>query len=369
MVSSGPPILIEHKDMAIIRKLSCSINPALTTVFCLSLPLMAGAVGQTWERNLDFILLYIIQAIGLNIILGYTGLLNLGFAAFYGCGAYCYALLASPHLGIHLPALAILPISGLASAILGLIIGAPALRLKGDYFALVTIGFGQVFIDLINNLNHPVNITNGPQGILNIDPFKILGIDFSSQLMVGRFRLSSLQLHYYLFLAVIIALVYMCHLLKNNYIGRAFMAIRENEIAARACGIKPYRYKMLSFFLGAFCSGVGGALFAELQGFVSPSSFNLLESFNILTIVILGGSESMVGIVASCVFMLSVPELLRSWLPVIEQLITTDNQSSSWVRNLLDPEIIRQSIIGAAIVLMATFRPNGIFSERRKPLK
>ncbi|CUT17514.1 MULTISPECIES: branched-chain amino acid ABC transporter permease [Candidatus Ichthyocystis] len=352
-----------------IRKLACNMKPTIAIILCLSLPLMAGTIGQTWERNLDFILLYIIQAIGLNIILGYTGLLNLGFAAFYGCGAYCYALLASPHLGIHLPALVVLPISGLVAAILGLIVGAPALRLKGDYFALLTIGFGQVFIDLINNLNHPVNITNGPQGILSIDPFKILGIDFSLPLVMGKIHLSSLQLHYYLFLTIIIALIYVCHLLKNNYVGRAFMAIRENEIAARACGIKPYRYKMLSFFLGAFCSGVGGALFAELQGFVSPSSFNLLESFNILTIVILGGSESMVGIIASCVFMLSVPELLRSWLPVVEQLISTESQSPSWIRNLFDPEVIRQSIIGIAIVLMATFRPNGIFSDKRKLLK
>ncbi|WP_092414912.1 branched-chain amino acid ABC transporter permease [Candidatus Ichthyocystis sparus] len=350
------------------HKLASKAQPVIISAICLILPFLAGMVGQTWERNLDFILLYIIQAFGLNIVLGYTGLLDLGFAAFYGCGAYCYALLASTQLGIHWHSIALIPASGLAACVLSLIIGIPALLLKGDYFALVTLGFGQVFVVIMNNLNRPINITNGPQGITGIDSFRILSLDLSQALDIGPLHVSSLKLHYYLFFIITAVLAYVYHLLRNNYIGRAFIAIRENEVAARSCGIKPYRYKMLAFCLGAFFSGVGGALFAGFQGFVSPNSFNVMESFNILTIVILGGSSRIIGIVSACVFIIAVPELLRSLLPLIGQYLI-DDQSSSWIRNLADPEIIRQLIIGCAVILMATFRPNGIFSERKQLIK
>lgn len=362
MVSWDKKTLIELNAM-IVKNRTALLQSFLIGLFLLALPFLIGFLGgKTWERNLNFLVFYIIEGVGLNIILGYGGLLNLGFMAFCGCGAYCYALLCSPQFNMHWPTLSALMVSGLFSSFLGLIIGAPVLRLRDDYLALITLSFGQVFLILLNNLNHPINITNGPQGIVGIDPLAPFGFSLAKDITVGSWNISSLQLHYFLFATCAALFIVFCHFFKKSFVGRALIAIREDEQAARACGIHPYPYKLLSFCLGAFFSGIGGALFCGLQGFISPNSFNLIESFNIVAIVVLGGAGNIPGIILSCIVIIIFPECLRSFFSYFSQYWP------SALEQTLDPEIIRQFVIGLAIIITATFRPNGLF-EFRSPIK
>ena len=228
-------------------------------------------------RIIDFALLYIMLALGLNIVVGYAGLLDLGYVAFYAVGAYCYALLASPQFGLHLPFWLLLPLGALVAGVFGVLLGAPTLRLRGDYLAIVTLGFGEIIRIFLNNLNAPVNITNGPQGINLIDPIRIggfsLGADASRCSASPCPRCYS---YYYLFLAA----ARCCRSssrcgCEDSRIGRAWVAIREDEVAAAAMGINTRNVKLLAFAMGATFGGVAGGLFAGFQGFVSPESFTL----------------------------------------------------------------------------------------------
>ncbi|MFP5440521.1 MAG: branched-chain amino acid ABC transporter permease, partial [Gammaproteobacteria bacterium] len=230
---------------------------ALVVLALLLLPVVTGlALGNAWVRTLDFALLYIMLALGLNIVVGYAGLLDLGYIAFYAVGAYTWALLASPQFGLHLPFWAILPIGAGLACLFGVLLGAPTLRLRGDYLAIVTLGFGEIVRLFLNNLDRPVNITNGPQGLDRIDPVSVglLSLDQPLQLSLGalgQFTLSSAHLHYYLFLALAALVMLVCLRLENSRIGRAWMAVREDETAARATGINTRNIKLLAFAMGA----------------------------------------------------------------------------------------------------------------------
>ncbi len=290
----------------------------------MALPWVAGQFGNAWIRVLAFACLYVMLALGLNIVVGFAGLLDLGYIAFYAVGAYMYALLASPHLtqqfawiaqifpnGLHLSIWLVVPFGAAIAAFFGIVLGAPVLKLRGDYLAIVTLGFGEIIRIFINNLNAPLNITNGPQGITLIDPIKIAGVTFSKTINFFGYEVSSLVLYYYLFLALTIITVVICMRLQDSRLGRAWMAIREDEIAAKAMGINVRNVKLLAFALGATFGGVAGAMFAAFQGFVSPESFVLNESIIVLAMVVLGGIGHIPGVIVGAILLAVLPELLR----------------------------------------------------------
>lgn len=320
------------------------------------LPFVTGlTLGNSWVRTLDFVLLYVMLALGLNIVVGYAGLLDLGYVAFYAVGAYTYALLASPQFGLHWPVWAILPMGALLAGVAGALLGAPTLRLRGDYLAIVTLGFGEIVRLFMNNLDRPVNITNGPQGISQIDPVIIGGFSFDQFIMLGSFRITSAYLYYYLFLFLAALTVLFCLRLQTSRIGRAWVAIREDETAARAMGINTRNVKLLAFAMGASFAGVAGGLFAGFQGFVSPESFVLTESIMILCMIVLGGLGHIPGVILGAFLLTITPELIRDFVnPLQKQLLG---------RSVVDPENLRMLLFGLALIVMMLFRPKGLWPK------
>ena len=276
---------------------SAWISFVLLGMLLAALPFLVDAgLGRSWVRILDFTLLYMMLALGLNIVVGYAGLLDLGYIAFYAVGAYLYALLASPQFGLHLPFWLLLPLGALVAGVFGMLLGAPTLKLRGDYLAIVTLGFGEIIRIFMNNLNAPVNITNGPQGISLIDPVSIAGVSLGQTHSFAGIEFSSVHSYYYLFLALTLLVIFISMRLQDSRIGRAWAAIREDETAAEAMGINTRNVKLLAFAMGASFGGVSGGLFAGFQGFISPESFNLLESIMILCMIVLGGMGNIFGV-------------------------------------------------------------------------
>ena len=333
------------------------------------MPFVVGAgAGTAWVRVLDFALLYIMLALGLNIVVGFAGLLDLGYIAFYAVGAYLYALLSSPHLAVAFPALApglhwpvwvILPLGALVAGTFGVILGAPTLRLRGEYLAIVTLGFGEIIRIFMNNLNRPVNLTNGPQGITQIDPISIGGVSLGRSVEVAGFVIPSVYLYYYLFLIATLAVVFVSIRLEDSRIGRAWVAIREDEIAAKSCGINTRNIKLLAFAMGASFGGVAGGLFAGFQQFVSPESFTLLESIMVLCMVVLGGMGHIPGVIFGGILLTVLPEALRyGAVPV---------QTALFGKVLIPPESLRMLLFGLALILVMLYRPAGLWpSATRK---
>src|SRR5690554_2116944 len=317
------------------------------------LPFVLGTVGQSWVRTLNFALLYVMLALGLNVVVGFAGLLDLGYIAFYAVGAYVWALLASPHFGLHLPFWVVLPLGVLLAAFFGAMLGAPTLKLRGDYLAIVTLGFGEIVRIFMNNLDAPINITNGPQGINRVDTFSIGEFAFGrSQEMFG-FRVTGPEKYYYLLLFLTIIIVIMCVRLQNSRIGRAWEAVREDEVAAKAMGINTRNIKLLAFSMGASFGGVAGAMFASMQGFVSPESFSLTESIMVLCMVVLGGMGHIPGVILGALILSVLPEFLRA--------IVIPLQHAAFGEVVLDPETIRMLMFGFALVLVMIFRPAGLW--------
>ncbi len=325
---------------------------ALIAFALLMLPFAAAQVGTTWVRITNYALLYVLLALGLNIVVGFAGLLDLGYIAFYAVGAYTYALLASPHFGLHLPFWVILPIGAAVAAFFGLLLGAPTLKLRGDYLAIVTLGFGEIMRIFLNNLSRPVNITNGPQGIARIDPFSLDGFSFGSYETFFGLEFSSPIKYYYLLLVVVLAIIVINLRLQNSRIGRAWEAIREDEIAARAMGIDTRNLKLLAFAMGASFGGVAGGMFSAIQAFISPESFVLVESIMIISMVVLGGMGNIWGVILGAVLLSFVPEILR-WT-------VTPVQEALFGRMVIEPEVIRMLLFGLALVLVMLFRPAGL---------
>jgi len=338
------------------------------------LPLVVGLAGNAWVRMLDFALLYIMLALGLNIVVGYAGLLDLGYVAFYAVGAYMYALLSSPHLaenfewiaqafptGFHNPIWLVVPLGAALAATFGVLLGAPTLRLRGDYLAIVTLGFGEIIRIFLNNLNAPINITNGPQGISNIDPIRVAGLDLSKPIEIGALTIQSVQLYYYLFLVLTVAVITVCIRLQDSRIGRAWVAIREDEIAAKAMGINTRNVKLLAFAMGASFGGVSGAMFASFQGFVSPESFVLMESIVIVAMVVLGGMGHVPGVILGAILLYAIPESLR--------FIAKPAQEALFGTELIAPEALRMLLFGLAMVVIMLYRPSGLWPAPRHGTK
>lgn len=334
------------------------------------LPWVAAHFGNSWVRILDIALLYVMLALGLNIVVGFAGLLDLGYIAFYAVGAYLYGLLASPHLtdnfewiaaafpdGLHTSVWLMLPLGALVAGVFGVLLGAPTLKLRGDYLAIVTLGFGEIIRIFMNNLNAPVNITNGPQGINMIEPVHIAGVRLSKGTEIFGLEFSSLQLYYYLFLAITLLIIVVCMRLQNSRLGRAWTAIRDDEIAAKAMGINTRNVKLLAFALGASFGGVSGAMFAAFQGFVSPESFGLMESIIILSMVVLGGMGHIPGVILGAVLLSGFPELLRH--------VVTPVQEAVFGKVLVDAEILRSLIYGLSMILIMLYRPKGLWPQKK----
>jgi branched-chain amino acid transport system permease protein len=349
------------------------VGLAIIAIVLAVLPfLVEASAGRGWVRIIDFALLYIMLALGLNIVVGFAGLLDLGYIAFYAVGAYMWALLASPHLaanfpafgamfpnGLHFPIWVLIPMGAAIAALFGVLLGAPTLRLRGDYLAIVTLGFGEIIRIFLNNLNAPVNITNGPQGINRIDPFSIAGIPFNKPLALFGLTFPPTALYYYLFLLLTLIIIFVSLRLEDSRIGRAWVAIREDEIAAKAMGINTRNVKLLAFAMGATFGGVAGGLFAGFQGFVSPESFTLMESIMVLCMVVLGGMGHIPGVILGGVLLATLPEAIRYGVVPLQKLV--------FGKPIIDPEALRMLLFGLALVLVMLFRPAGLWpSQVRK---
>ena len=340
------------------------LNWILGGIALLVLPLILQYFGNAWVRIADLALLYVMLALGLNIVVGYAGLLDLGYVAFYAVGAYLFALMASPHLadnfaafaamfpnGLHTSLWLVIPLAALVAAIFGAVLGAPTLKLRGDYLAIVTLGFGEIIRIFLNNLDHPVNLTNGPKGMGQIDSVKIFGLDLGKRLELFGFDINSVTLYYYLFLVLVVVSVIICYRLQDSRIGRAWMAIREDEIAAKAMGINTRNMKLLAFGMGASFGGVSGAMFGAFQGFVSPESFSLMESVMIVAMVLLGGIGHIPGVILGAVLLSALPEVLRYVAGPLQAM--TDGR--------LDSAILRQLLIALAMIIIMLVRPRGLW--------
>jgi branched-chain amino acid transport system permease protein len=278
------------------------------------------------------ICLYAMLALGLNIVVGFAGLLDLGFVAFFGIGSYVYAFLASPHFNLHLPFALAMTVVTLVAALSGVLIGAPTLRLRGDYLAIVTLGFGEITYICLVNLDRPVNITGGPNGLISIDPPSFFGYIIDRNID-----------YYYLFLAALGAVVLISTRLRDSRIGWQWQAIREDEIAAETMGVNTTRSKLLAFVIGAAFAGFAGGLLASWQRSVFPDNFLLQESINILAMVILGGTGNVLGVILGAAVVVALPEIFR------------------------DLALYRSLAFGAMLVLVIILRPQGLLSARVQP--
>ena len=334
------------------------VGVVLVAAALLVLPFVLASVGTAWVRITNLAILFIFLSLGLNIVVGFAGLLDLGYIAFYAVGAYTYALLASPHFGLHLPFWVILPIGAALACLFGVLLGAPTLKLRGDYLAIVTLGFGEIVRIFLNNLSQPVNLTNGPQGVTLIDPFTIGNFSFARSEAVLGLTFSGPIKYYYLLMLVLLAVIVINLRLENSRIGRAWIAIREDEVAAQAMGINTRNIKLLAFVMGASFGGIAGGMFSAMQGFISPESFVVVESIMVLSMVVLGGMGNIGGVVIGALLLSFVPEVLRYTVEPAQRAV--------FGRMLIEPEVIRMLLFGLALVLMMLYRPAGIWPSKTR---
>lgn len=368
------------------------LGRSLFVLALIAFPFIAAQFGNSWVRIIDVAMLYILLALGLNIVVGFAGLLDLGYIAFFAIGAYIAGLLASPQFvvvieslqmefpaaaeflvailpadvisqGFHLSVWLILPLAAVIASLAGAILGAPTLKLRGDYLAIVTLGFGEIIRIFMNNLNGPVNITNGPQGINLIDPVRLGSVSLAGESGTGGlvklagFEMPSVNAYYFLFLVLCVMTVFISRRLQHSRLGRAWIAIREDEIAAKAMGINVRNVKLLAFAMGASFGGIAGAMFATFQGFVSPESFTLTESIAVLAMVVLGGIGHIPGVVLGAVLLAALPEVLRHTVEPMQMMLF----GQIWIA----AEVLRQLLYGLALVLIMLMRPSGLWPSPR----
>ena len=277
----------------VIRRTFAALLLAALLVLVVLVPL----AGLYYVRIADDVLIYTLLALGLNMVIGYAGLLDLGFVAFYAVGAYTYALLASPEFGIHLPFLVILPIGVLLAAGFGILLGIPVLPLRGDYLAIVTLGFGEIIRLLLNNMDA---VTGGPQGVMMIDAPRLAG-----------FPLISPRSFYLLLLGLSVVVGVFVFRVERSILGKAWAAVREDQDAARGVGINTTAVKLAAFATSAAIGGLAGVIFASFQRYVSPESFSFNESILIVLIIVIGGVGNILGVITGAVVLIVLPEVLR----------------------------------------------------------
>ncbi len=299
------------------------------------LALLAGLYPQIFDLYQTNImiscLVYVVLGLGLNIVVGLAGLLDLGYVAFYAVGAYAYAL-SNMHWGLGF--WYALPLGAVLGTMLGVILGFPVLRLRGDYLAIVTLGFGEIIRLVLENWGE---VTMGPSGISRIARPDLFGVKLSI--------VDSTVYMYYIMIALLVFTIFCVNRLQNSRIGRAWLALREDEIACQAMGIDKMKTKLLAFALGATWAGMAGVVFAAKTTFINPASFTFWESAIILSIVVIGGMGSIRGVIAGAIILVLVPEYLRDFAE------------------------FRMLLFGAIMVLVMVFRPQGLISAKRKIYK
>lgn len=300
--------------------------------FALVYPQFAGRYGTDVAIN---VMLYICLGLGINVVVGLAGMLDLGYIAFYGVGAYTYAILNVTYgLGFWV----CLPFAGIFACIAGCIVGYPTLRMRGDYLAIVTLGFGEIIRIILNNW---MSLTNGPNGILGIKPIGIYIPIFENGLTFEHIWVKKLQLFYYFALGLAIFAAFAVRRLNYSRVGRAWESIREDETAAELMGVNTFIYKLLAYAIGAAFAGLAGAFFAARMKFVSPESFTFLESAMVLCMVVLGGMGSIPGIILGVIALIALPEVFR------------------------ELQSYRMLVFGATMVIMMLFRPSGLIPAKR----
>jgi branched-chain amino acid transport system permease protein len=300
--------------------------------FALVYPQFAGRYGTDVAIN---VMLYICLGLGINVVVGLAGMLDLGYIAFYGVGAYTYALL---NVTYGLAFWVCLPFSAIFACIAGCIVGYPTLRMRGDYLAIVTLGFGEIIRIILNNW---MSLTNGPNGILGIKPIGIYIPIFENGLTFEHIWVKKLQLFYYFALGLAIFAAFAVRRLNFSRVGRAWESIREDETAAELMGVNTFIYKLLAYAMGATFAGLAGAFFAARMKFVSPESFTFLESAMVLCMVVLGGMGSIPGIILGVIALIALPEVFR--------------ELNSY----------RMLVFGATMIIMMLFRPSGLIPAKR----
>lgn len=305
------------------RKLAFIIIAALLLI----LPVAIGQWNDFWMHVIIMIGVFSILSMGLNVIIGYAGQFALGHAAFYGIGAYTAALLM---IHLELSFWLVLPLSAIITAVFGFLLALPVIRLRGDYLGIVTLGFGEIIRLIFVNW---VDVTRGPMGLPGISAPTIFGYTFSGKIE-----------YYYLILILVVITYIVIHKIVHSGIGLNMLTIREDERLAEAIGIRPNKYKIVAFTIGAFFAGIAGAFWATYISYISPDTFRYLDSVNILAMVILGGSGNLAGSILGATILVVTPELLR------------------YVSEY------RMLLLGLAIVLMMIFKPKGFWGEKHRKL-
>lgn len=295
----------------------------------LAVALIFPLVFSTYQTSImTTALLYVVLGLGLNIVVGLAGLLDLGYVAFYAVGAYTYALL---YHFFGMSFWMVLPLGGLLAAIFGILLGIPVLRLRGDYLAIVTLGFGEIIRLVLENWGE---FSQGPSGISNIPRPSFFGVDMSLD--------TAMIYTYYLMIVFVIITIFFVNRMQDSRLGRAWIALREDEIACQAMGIDKMKTKLVAFSLGAFWAGIAGVIFAAKTTFISPRSFTFIESAIILSIVVLGGMGSIIGVIIGAMVLILLPEYLRFMSEY------------------------RMLAFGAILVCMMVFRPQGLIASVRR---
>jgi branched-chain amino acid transport system permease protein len=303
---------------------------AIGLAILLALPFFAG---QYWNYTLGTVGLYVVLGLGLNIVVGMAGLLHLGYAAFFAIGGYTVAILTAPQFGIEWSFWAALPVGIVLATLTGVLLSVPVLRMRGDYLAIVTLGFGEI-IRILAKSDALTDFTGGPRGVRAVAGPTLFGIDISS------------EFHFmYLILLGIVLVAFISSRLQNSRIGRAFMAMREDEDVAQTMGVYTLKYKVLAFAIGAAFAGLGGAIFTSRNQFTGPEDYTLLVSVNVLSLVIIGGMNSLPGVILGSLVLKGLPEILRE----------------------LDD--YRMLAFGALLIAMMILRPEGLWPSKRRAME
>ncbi|RNB78751.1 branched-chain amino acid ABC transporter permease [Brevibacillus nitrificans] len=331
-------------------------------VLLIVIPLVAGD-NRYYMEVASQVGIYVAMALGLNIVVGFAGLLDLGYVAFFAAGAYAYAIFSTSQANEFIAG-NLFPLSGewfwpflivglIVAAVFGVLLGLPVLRVKGDYLAIVTLGFGEIIRIIFNNLDKPINITNGPQGITPIPSPELFGFKMGT------------PFYFYFIVLFVIAFIVLANIrFEHSRLGRAWIAVREDELAAQSMGISLLNTKLAAFATGASFAGVVGVIFAAKQTFIDPTSFTLMESIGILVMVILGGSGSIPGVVLGAAFVTILQvQLLKEFSNFLHSL-----QQAGIINlpNQLDPSKFQRLVFGIMLILVALYRPNGLIPAKRK---
>jgi branched-chain amino acid transport system permease protein len=370
----------------------------LAVVFAIGIVPILGARNVFYLEVIFQIAVFSALALGLNIVVGFSGLFNLGYMAFYAVGAYLWAFFGSQqpyllHSTVTTKALntpfflapdffyLFIFLGVIVACLMGLLLGLPVLRVRGDYLAVITLAFGEVVRQLANNLDKPLNFTNGPQGITPIQrptmPEGVLHLFNSVVRPIVGHRVTDNQayniLFYLIALLVVVAVIIVTYRLDDSKVGRAWTAIREDELSSEAMGINARMLKLGAFAVGASFAGAMGVLFAASRTFVSPETFTFLQSVGVLTMVILGGLGSITGVIvgATLVTLLNI-QVLQSFSLYLSQLRQSDavipllNWHWSHLSNQLDPTKYQRLIFGILLVVMMIYRPAGLLPAARR---